>query len=367
MVALESCPLFALLPPRELAGLRSVTQLKHFEDGAEIFKEGDKGDGLYVVAEGMVQITAVVGDKSRHVFSRCRPGDVFGEMAVIDDKTRSASANASGKTAVYFIPREDLLALVGSSPPIAVQLLRDISGRLREFNRQYVNEVLQAERLSLVGRFARSIVHDLKNPLNIISLTAELAGAENASAESRKNAPKVVARQVERITEMINEILEYTQGTQQGAFIPAAVDYAHYVRHLMGEISPELLLKSAKLELENEPPSVSLNLNPKRFQRVFYNLLHNATDAMPRGGRIIMRFQTTETEVITEIEDSGPGIAPEIAGQLFDAFVTFGKAHGTGLGLSICKRIVEDHGGKITARNEPGRGAVFTFTLPRRK
>lgn len=365
MVTLESCPLFALLSPKEMAGLKAVTQSRSVEDASEIFKEGDKGDGIYVVAEGMVQISALVGDNSRHVFARCHPGDVFGEMAVLDNKVRSATASASGKSMVYFIPREALLGLVASSPHLAAQLLKDISGRLRDFNRQYVNEVLQAERLSLVGRFARSIVHDLKNPLNIISLTSEMAALETASPELRKSAPQVIARQVDRISEMINEILEFTQGSQQGGFIPATVDYAHYVRHLVDEIKPELVLKSAKLEMESEPPSVKLNLNPKRFQRVFYNLLHNATDAMPRGGRIIMRFQVSPTEVTTEIEDSGPGIAPEIADKLFDAFATFGKAHGTGLGLSICKKIVQDHCGKITARNEPGRGAIFTFVLPR--
>ena len=105
-------------------------------------------------------------------------------------------------------------------------------------------------------------------------------------------------------------------------------------------------------------------LNPKRLRQVFYNLIHNATDAMPGGGRIFLRFQQTNGQVVTEIEDTGPGIASEIADRLFDAFATFGKAHGTGLGLSICKKIVEDHHGQISARNEPNRGAVFSFSLP---
>ena len=85
---------------------------------------------------------------------------------------------------------------------------------------------------------------------------------------------------------------------------------------------------------------------------------------MPGGGKIVVRFRVTDREVTTEVEDSGPGIAPEIADKLFDPFATFGKAHGTGLGLSICKKIVEDHRGRISARNETGRGAVFTFVLP---
>jgi two-component system sensor histidine kinase HydH len=97
---------------------------------------------------------------------------------------------------------------------------------------------------------------------------------------------------------------------------------------------------------------------------VFFNLFHNATEAMPNGGKILLRFRTERNEVVTEIEDTGPGIAPEIADRLFEPFATFGKMHGTGLGLSICKRIIEDHHGWITACSQPGKGAVFSFGLP---
>ena len=92
--------------------------------------------------------------------------------------------------------------------------------------------------------------------------------------------------------------------------------------------------------------------------------MHNAMDAMPEGGKILLRIVPQDNEVVTEIEDTGTGIAPAIADQLFEAFATHGKAHGTGLGLSICKRIIEDHHGWISARNQVGRGAVFTFGLP---
>jgi two-component system sensor kinase FixL len=68
--------------------------------------------------------------------------------------------------------------------------------------------------------------------------------------------------------------------------------------------------------------------------------------------------------VVTEIEDTGPGVAPEIANNLFVAFATFGKAHGTGLGLSICKKIIEDHKGRIWVTHQSGKGALFSFALP---
>jgi signal transduction histidine kinase len=86
---------------------------------------------------------------------------------------------------------------------------------------------------------------------------------------------------------------------------------------------------------------------------------------MPDGGDISLHFRTTPTEVWTEIRDTGPGLAPEILDRLFEPFTTFGKPKGTGLGLSIARRIVEEHGGRIEAKNLPGGGACFTFSLPR--
>ena len=364
MVTLEACPLFRQLQPHELTLLQAAAQEKTFSANQEIFKEGDTGDGVYVVKEGSVQISGLVGKNVRHIFSRVRPGEVFGEMATLENKPRSASASAAGETVVYFIPRDVMLRLVESSPQLSLGLLREISQRLREFNRQYIQEVLQTERLALVGRFARSIVHDLKNPLNIISLTAEMAGMENSTPELRRLTGVRIMKQVDRISEMVNELLEFTQGSSQGAFVPASTDYEVFVQQVMDEIRPEIDLKSATIELENPPPPIRLLLNPKRLRRVFYNLIHNATDAMSNGGKIMVRFEVAGNEIITEIEDSGPGIAPEIADHLFDAFATYGKAHGTGLGLSICKKIVEDHHGRISARNEPGRGAIFSFALP---
>jgi signal transduction histidine kinase len=78
----------------------------------------------------------------------------------------------------------------------------------------------------------------------------------------------------------------------------------------------------------------------------------------------MVRFEQTSREVLVEVEDTRPGIPPEVARKLFTPFFTHGKPNGTGLGLTICKNIVEDHGGKIWARSEPNRGAIFCFTLP---
>ena len=364
MVSLESSKLFQNLCKADLEKVQQTARELTFGPGEVIFKEGDAGDGLYVVKDGLVQISANVSANERRVLSRVAPGDIFGEMAIIDKAPRSATASAEIATSVYFIPSADFLKMLEQVPILALTLLRDVSRRLREFNQHYVQEVLQAERFTLVGRFAGAIVHDLKNPLNIIGLSADLAAMERSTPESRLAAKNRIRRQVERISNMVNELLEFTRGSQI-SFVHPSADYNAFIRQVIEEIKIELSIKSVEIELANEPPPVRVQLNAQRLSRVFHNLMHNASDAMgTTGGIIRLRFSVADCEVTTEIEDTGPGIPPEMMGRLFQAFATYGKAHGTGLGLSICKKIVEDHKGKIFARNLEGGGAVFGFTLP---
>lgn len=365
MTALKDCKLFASLTETDLETLRRSSADRRYNPGQIIFQEGDQGDGIYIVRQGIVQISALVGQgQERKVLTRLRPGDFFGEMAVLDEEPRSATAMAEGETGVYFIPREKLLQMLEGSPRLAVGLVREFSLRMRDFNRQYIQEALQAERLTLVGRFARSIVHDFKNPLNIIGLAAELVNMEKATPAMRQTATGRIRKQVDRLTNMINELLEFTRGPQQGVVL-ASFDFAPFVKEIIEDLRPEVQEKNVALEIRSEPPSITLPLDQQRLMHVFSNLIHNAVDAMPDGGRIYLDFQATPEEIITSIEDTGKGIPPEILPRLFEAFATFGKAKGTGLGLSICKKIVEDHRGWIKAHNEPGRGAIFSFGLPR--
>ena len=363
MVALESVNLFRSLAPDELRALRAITQERRFAAGSEIFREGDPGDGVFVVGDGLVEISGLVTGEARRVFSQLGPGEIYGEMAVIEHRPRSATATALVDTSVYFIPRDEMLALLQRSPASAFNVLQEISRRLREFDQLHLREVLQAERLAVVGTFARSIIHDLKTPLTIIGLSAEIACMSGTTTEKRAQSQERIRKQIWRINDMVGDIIEFTRGRQPDGAL-ARTNYLDFIKEIVPDLRAETENKSVNIELQNEPPAIKLLLDSRRLRRFFFNLVHNATDMMLDGGRIFIRFHSDPNEIITEIEDTGPGIAPEIADKLFQAFTTFGKTHGTGLGLSICKKIVEDHGGRIWVRNEPKRGAIFCFALP---
>ncbi len=363
MIELEAVGLFRGLHRNELAALREISRQKHFAGGSQIFCEGERGDGLYVISRGSVQIAHVVGAQIRHVFSVFGAGETFGEMAVIEDQTRSATALAAADTELYFFPLDEMRMLLQNSPGLALNMLHMVSRRLREFNQRHLRELVQAESLAVIGRFAQDIVHDLKNPLSIIGLSSEIFGMQDISPEVRAESQLRIKRQVQRISDLVSDILIFTESKKRDS-AAMNLDYGAFVVELLLDLNAEAELKAARVELQGEPPAVQVRFDPRRLSRVCYNLVHNATDAMLNGGKIFLRFRHNENEVVTEIEDTGPGIAPEIAADLFQPFVTHGKFHGTGLGLSICKKIVEDHGGKISVRSEAGRGAIFCFTLP---
>lgn len=363
MTPLECSKLFGELGQEDIHDLKLTVQEISFPAKSVVFNEGDPGDGVYVIKSGSVQVSTRVGHGDEMVFAKFSEGDFFGEMAIIENAPRSATATAIEDSILYFIPRDTVLDLLAKSPQFALTLVKVISNRLREFNRQYVHQIIQAERLAIIGKFARSIVHDFKNPLNVIGLAADFAAEPDTPIEERIKYRDRIRKQIERISNMVNEFLEFTRTTPT-PMVLLQQNYDEFVLPIIDELKSEAELKNVQIILENQPPRVMVGVAPQRLSRVFYNLVHNATEAMPQGGKIYIRFNIENNKLITEIEDTGPGLSSKALEHLFEPFYSFGKAHGTGLGLSICKRIVEDHGGGIWGKNSQNRGAIFGFYLP---
>jgi signal transduction histidine kinase len=112
------------------------------------------------------------------------------------------------------------------------------------------------------------------------------------------------------------------------------------------------------------PPDIELSLDRSRMERAFVNLIGNALEAMPGGGEVRIAAALKDDSVLVTVEDTGPGIAPEIRSNLFQPFVTAGKRNGLGLGLALTRQTVLEHGGDLWVESAPGSGARFVFKLP---
>lgn len=354
-------PLFPPVVSREFEHLRQLGYKREFAAGAKIFSAGDPGDGVYLVETGRVVISATVAQNTPRVLATILPGDCFGEMAALDDGVRSADATAEIPTVATFASSDELRGLLMSDPRMALGLIREFSRRIRNLNQKYVHEIVDEERLAAVGRFASSIVHDFKTPLHIINLALENLRTPPHDQPSSPTAH--VRRQVQRMGEMLDELLEFSRPGDVRAALEITAFPAIFQRILDG-IRPDLAERGIVLSVPASLPQVLVRVEPRRLERLFTNLAGNAAEAMAGRGTLTIDVQRLSQSLRVLVSDTGPGIAPQIAGRLFQPFATYGKKRGTGLGLSICRKIMEDHGGTIVCDSAPGRGATFIVEFP---
>ncbi|MCW5559202.1 MAG: cyclic nucleotide-binding domain-containing protein [Verrucomicrobiae bacterium] len=353
------------LSAEDVALIRSEGTRRRFPADAEVFHEGDPGDGLYIILAGAVDIVTRLPSGQNYVLSRMDAGDYFGEMAVFDGEPRSATALVREELDTVFVSLDLVQRVVERTPLAGAMLVRDASLRLREFNQRFLQESLRSERLSLVERLVRSFVHDFRNPLNVIGIAAEMAAVESATPAARRQARDRMQKQIGILNRMMQELVDFTRGAPVATVLPK-VSYADFLRDMLLDLETGAAQRGVQVAVEGTLPAVRLRLDGARFARVFHNLAQNAFEALAASPApvVTLRFQSTPTHVLTEFSDNGPGIPPENLPHVFEPFFTHGKDHGTGLGLAICDRIVQDHGGRITVRSDPGQGATFLILLP---
>jgi signal transduction histidine kinase len=218
------------------------------------------------------------------------------------------------------------------------------------------------ERMSTIGQFLSSVLHDLKTPMTVISGYVKLM-AEEGRTDVRKEFADVVLRQVEHINAMTRETLTFARGDTQ---LWVRKVYLHqFFEDLSDQLHRDLEGRGVELQLDLRDRGVAL-FDSQKIQRAIHNLARNAAEALgDEGGRIAISVdrRSDDGALVLTFEDNGPGIPEEIRDGLFDSFTTHGKTDGTGLGLAIVSKVVEDHGGDIDLHSEPGR-TVFTLTLP---
>ena len=236
----------------------------------------------------------------------------------------------------------------------------------RQALREAEDKLKQAERLKAIGEQIASLIHDLNNPLQTIQGLAELLKNGQLTPEKRSKHADTIGREVEMIVGMRNDILDFTRGEVRVAY--DTIDLASIVKEVAETYGPVCATFGITLTWSAAAgPGLASIIQGDRLKiwRVLQNLITNARDAMPSGGRISVDVNSTENDVAIEVSDNGAGIPDEIRDTLFTPFVTQGKSQGTGLGLAIVKRIVEAHGGTVTFASEAWVGTTFKLSFPR--
>jgi len=221
-------------------------------------------------------------------------------------------------------------------------------------------ELIRQERIATIGRLSSSIVHDLRNPLAAIYGGAEMLVDSGLSpAQSRRLAYNIYHAS-RKIQELLQELLDVSRAKTKSTEVCKLIDI---VRGAQESIARAAELQSVTIHVD-VPEDLETVAERDRLERVFLNLMNNALEAMPEGGRLSVSARAASSHILVQVDDSGPGISEEAWRMLFQPFASFGKKNGLGLGLALSRQTVLDHGGDLWAERDHTRGARFMLRLP---
>ncbi len=219
----------------------------------------------------------------------------------------------------------------------------------------------RANRLASLGLLAAGVAHEVNNPLQ--GMLSHLAAVERDLPPDfpRRQSLAMVERGIETIRGLVQRLLWLGSGHDESPSATCFSEAAAFVRELL---HAPLRKTGIRLEIELRTPDVRLPISHSELVQILINLVTNARDAMPAGGRIVIACERRENRAVLIVSDTGMGIPPHIQPRLFTPFFTTKGARGAGLGLSIVHSIVRAHGGEISFQSEAGRGTTFSIEFP---
>lgn len=345
-------------------------------------EKGNAEDFVYLeVNDAFEKLTGLV--KSKVVGKRVT--EVFPNIKelnpeVIETYGRVAKTGKSEQFELYFKPLERWLAITAYRPKLGyfVAVFDDateqkqssqrlaehsqgleltVAARTQELTEMH-ERLLKAERFAAIGELAGMVGHDLRNPLTSIKNAVYYLNRKRGTLMDAKEKSmfEIVDKSVEHANKIINNLL----------------DYSKEISLEIEECTPKSLIDYVLLMTQN-PDNIKIHdqtqdqptmwVDSNKLERVFINLIKNAIDAMPQGGKLEISSNQMGENVDFTFTDTGTGMTEQTKAKIFMPLFTT-KAQGMGFGLAICKRIIEAHGGKISAESILGKGTTFTITLP---
>lgn len=388
---LKGIALFKDIPSDAFDDIAGKFSVQEYSCGEKIFLENTVAESLYIIVNGTVDVLKKSLDSAvnEEFLIERGSGDFFGEMSIMDDLPRSATIRAKSETVkVLILKKEDFIQMCQTYTCLAYAVAKRISATVREANYRYVTileernhvlekaytqlkntqeELLNAERLSAIGKFASIIIHDIKNPLTNIRAYAELLerklGKIDGIDEFFFRGTSTIINEVDRLVAMTTELLDFSKGDSN--LDKEEVDFYEYLQTIAESMQGRAEKNNIQIKFEPVREKIFLFIDKQKMQRVFSNLVNNAIEAIGENGVINITLENKDDGfVLWKIKDSGCGIPQKIASRIFEPFVS-GKSNGTGLGMSIVKSFVEKHGGSISVESKVGEGTEMIISLPK--
>jgi two-component system sensor histidine kinase PilS (NtrC family) len=220
--------------------------------------------------------------------------------------------------------------------------------------------IQRREHFATVGELAAGLAHEVRTPAGVIKGAAQFLSRE-ATRKDREFLD-IIVEEADRLNSVVTEFLEYARPADRK---PVQISLREPAERALARLERERsrAMERIRSRLHVAEPAPKVNADPSEIERVVFNLLTNAVEAMPEGGDLNVRVDASDGEARIAVEDTGTGISEEDRPQLFRPFFTT-RERGVGMGLAICRRIVEENGGSIAVLSAPGTGSRFTVKLP---
>jgi PAS domain S-box-containing protein len=240
-----------------------------------------------------------------------------------------------------------------------VGVIRDIT-EMKMFN----EELIKSKTLSILGQFSNELVHEIKNPLNSITiqmllLEREMKKKEFNHEEELSSVVRVVKEEINRLSRLTKDCQEFSK---TGHLKRNPEDVCEIMKELYTLINPHTVVNGINVHMSMPKKRQLISLDKDRLKQALLNILINAVEAMPGGGDLYLKVSKKERYMMVYIKNTGPGISKELEGKVFNLFYTT-KSGGTGVGLAITQNIIQSHGGNIRFKNVSD-GVEFIIELP---
>ena len=230
--------------------------------------------------------------------------------------------------------------------------------RLKEF-RALEERWREIEHLSTIGDLSRSIAHEIRNPLNFISLSVDhLAG--QAEAESQKKLLNSIKEEIKRLDSLVSNFLAYGRPLNINK---RATNILELVNDTLSLVEARAEKTGIKIAREYPQDKIVAAIDAELIKTCLINIFQNAFQAMPEGGTMVIKVSRDDRDVIISVKDTGHGVDESLQEKVFEPFYTT-RPRGVGLGLALTKRVVEEHGGSVSFKSKKGSGSIFTVRLP---
>ncbi|HEX9916332.1 MAG TPA: ATP-binding protein [candidate division Zixibacteria bacterium] len=359
MLEFENCGVF--LWGEDGQGMIPMDWVHRCEDYLDKFK----GEWIRQIADQLAveKKISVVRDLSDHrkslIFAPFKAGEKLGALVIWSGKSKESF---TAKELEIFSFLAEQLNLYAESLHLQDKLSQ-LSSWLK--NREKYLEGIG--KLAAVGELTAGVAHDINNPLQIILGKTQLLMMRLSRLSGNNkhiDALQVIEKNATRISTVIKELADFARGKGEEGGLSSDVNLKHALKLAHSLVKSRFEAQNVKLSLkiENNLPSIKGDVN--QIEQLLLNLLLNAKDSVPEGGRLEIDVKRDGDFVKLKFKDSRPPIPPEEVSQIFEPFACVGKSKGLGLGLYICSQIVTKHKGEIKVTSNPDEGTVFSIRLP---